>query len=112
MRTDDDSLDMDDTIITDNSLDYDDYDSARQATAALDMAYKNLCHINNGITDSGRSWTVNAAVEYTKTVALIGIGHALTAIARNLADDNDTEDDVSFVADLLTHNIITDQFNN
>lgn len=104
MCTEDD-LDMDDTIINDNEADY---DAAQQAADALDVAQRNLCRINSDLASVGYAFIVDDAIEYAKTTALIGIGHALNAIAQAL--NNHNEADEPDVADMLTHNIITEQF--
>ncbi|RSX44679.1 hypothetical protein [Bifidobacterium castoris] len=88
--------------------DRDAIECADSAAFMLEAAVNNLRRINADINAVGSSFAVNEAIEYTKVTALIGIGHALTAIAQALTEDEDGPD----VADMLTNNIITEQFNN
>lgn len=84
---------IDDVPTCDEDLiDADDYNHIEQATNILEDATNNLIRINNDINGRGYSFDVAQALEYTKVTTLIGIGHALTALA-NKHEDNENDDD-------------------
>ncbi|MDE5641360.1 MAG: hypothetical protein K2I40_06655, partial [Bifidobacterium castoris] len=83
--------------------DRDAVECADSAAFMLETAENHLRRINADITAVSSSFIVGDAIEYTKVTALIGIGHALTAIAQALTEDKDGPD--------VAH-IITEQFNN
>lgn len=99
MRTED-SLDMDDTIVTDQ---YEETTTDR-ANNCLDTAVSMLLHLKR--TTEALSFPLNRdqQLAYATACAQAGAGYAILA-----AHEHD-EDDEPDVAELLTHNIITDQF--
>ncbi|KFI57441.1 hypothetical protein [Bifidobacterium choerinum] len=103
MRTDDDSLDMDDTIITDP---YIEETTTDRANNCLDAAVSMLLHLKRTTEASSFPLNRDQQLAYATACAQAGVGYAILA-----ANEHD-EDDEPDVAELLTHNIITDQFNN
>lgn len=79
-----------------------DYDPATLASFHLETAAQSLNHITTDVTEQGTIYTVQEAIEHAKVTALIGIGHALTALAAN--NDTGSEDD----DDTLTRHVLDD----
>lgn len=100
---DEDDLYMDDTIITDDSAEETTTDRANNC---LDAAVDKLLHLHDTAEASRFPLTLDQQLAYANTCALAGLGYAI------IAAHEDDEDDVSFVADLFTRNIITNQFPN
>ena len=79
-----------------------DYDPATLASFHLETAAQSLNHITTDVTEQGTIYTIREAIEHAKVTALIGIGHALTALAAN--NDTGSEDD----DDTLARHVLDD----
>lgn len=100
---DEDDLYMDDTIITDDSAEE---TTADRANNCLDAAVSMLLHLKRATEASSFPLNRDQQLAYATACAQAGVGYAI------LAAHEHVEDDEPDVADMLTHNIITDQFNN
>ena len=70
-----------------------DYDPATLASFHLETAAQSLNHITTNVTEQGTKYTIREAIEHAKVTALIGIGHALTALANNNDTGRENNDD-------------------
>lgn len=104
MRTDDDSLDMDDTIINDPCIEETTTDRANNC---LDAAVDKLLHLHDTAEASRFPLTRDQQLAYANACALAGLGYAILA-----ANERDEDDEPTLAEIMLTRNIITDQFPN